>query len=314
MKVFTPFRLKTILLFLALSLLLSSGVHAETLNRIVAVVNNDAITSFELEQRLEALPKDQREAAAGPLLERMVEELLLKQRADELGITVSDEEIDAAVSDIQVQNRLTLEQLEKALQEQGQTLASYRENLRSEILRYKLLGREVKAKADVTTQELRNYFEEHEDDYRQPPSVRLGVLNIALPEEISAEGRNMLRAKSEKLQEQMQKSDDFTELLDKVTNDPDVDGSDMGSFAEAELSPLFVDAVHDLPVGGVSEVLEVPGGFALLKVLGRTSGQTRPFEEVRDEIEKIVREKKTQELFEAWKKGLRAEALIDIRL
>ena len=72
---------------------------------------------------------------------------------------------------------LTLEQLEKALQEQGQTLASYRENLRSEILRYKLLGREVKAKADVTTQELRNYFEEHEDDYRQPTSVRLGVLS-----------------------------------------------------------------------------------------------------------------------------------------
>jgi len=306
--------MKTVLLTLLCCLVLSSITSAETLNRIVAIVNSDAITSYELEKRLETVPKEQRDTAAGPLLERMVEELLLKQRAEEIGVTVSDEEVDAAVSDVQVQNRLTLEQLEQALQEQGQTLTSYRENLRGEILRYKLLGREVKEKADVTTQELRNYFEAHSDDYRMPATVHLGVLNVALPKEISDQGRALLQSKSEKLQEQLRESDDFSGLLEQVSQDPDVDGSDLGAFAEAELSPLFVDAVRDLPVAGVSQVLEVPGALTLLKVLERSSGGVRPFEEVRDEIEKIVRETKTQELFEAWKKGLRDEALIDIRL
>ncbi|PLY02728.1 MAG: hypothetical protein C0624_07880 [Desulfuromonas sp.] len=314
MKLSNLISTKIILPALLLGLQLGSWAHAETLNRIVAVVNDDVITSYELKQRLETVPQEQRDEAVGPLLEGMVEELLLKQRAKDLGISVSDEEIDAAVSDIQVQNRLTLEQLEQALQGQGQTLAGYRETLRSEILRYKLLGREVKAKADVTTQELRNYYEDHSTDYRLPPMVHLGVLNVALPAEVSVEGRKLLQGKCETLQEQLRKSDDFTALLDKVSQDPDVNGSDLGHFTEAELSPLFVEAINGLPVAGVSDVLEVTGGFALLKVLERSEGSMRPFEEVRDEIEKIVRENKTQELFEAWKKGLRAEALIDIRL
>ncbi len=290
------------------------AVRAETLNRIVAVVNDEIITAYELDQRLASVPAEQRTEAAPLLLERMVEERLLQQRAEEIGVAVSDEEIDAAISDIQVQNRLTLEQLEEALQGQGQTLASYRESLRSEILRYKLLGREVQAKADVTTQELRNYYEEHPETYRLAPTVTLGVVNIAVPEKTSSAGEELLKAKADRAREQLQEKGEFAARLKRLNEDPDVSGSELGAFAEAELSPLFADAVRDLPVGGVSEVLEVPGGFALLTVLARAEGGFRPFEEVRGEIEELVRARKTEELFDAWKKGLREEALVDIRL
>jgi len=287
---------------------------AETLNRIVAVVNDEIITAYELDQRLATLPEAQRKDAAAPLLERMVEERLLQQRAKEIGVAVSEGEIDAAISDIQVQNRLTLEQLEEALKQQGQTLKSYRESLRSDILRYKLLGREVQAKADVTTQELRNYYEEHRKEYRLPPTVTLGVVNVAVPEKTSAAGRELLRGKAERAREQLQEQGDFAASLKRLAEDPDVAGSELGAFAEAELSTLFADAVRELTVGGVSEVLEVPGGYALLTVLARAEGSFRPFDEVRGEIEETVRARKTEELFDAWKKGLREEALVDIRL
>ena len=295
-------------------LVMTTPVCAETLNRIVAIVNDDAITSYQLDERLTGTPDEQRSEMAPVLLERMVEELLLEQRAKELGIGVSEEEIDSAVSDVQVQNRLTLEQLEQALAAQGQTLASYRSNLRSEILRYKLLGREVRAKADVTTQELRNYFEENSDNYRLPPSVQLGVLNVSVPEDASEEGERLLRAKAQAVREQLGENDDFEALVAEVGADPDIVGSDLGTFAEPELSTLFAEAIRGLPQGGVSEILEIPTGLAVLKVLERTPGGVRDFEEVRREIEEIVRERKTQELFEAWKKGLRDEAHIDIRL
>jgi len=310
----TIMTLKRILMAASLGLLLATPSFAETLNRIVAVVNDDAITTYQLAQRLETLPPDQRESARESMLERMVEELLLEQRAEEVGVGVTDEEIDAAISDIQVQNRLTLEQLEQALQGQGQTLASYRDTLRGEILRYKLLGREVQAKADVTTQEIRNYLEEHADEYRLPPRVRLGVVNVALPENVSDEGRRMLQAKAGKVLEKLDEDEPFENILEEVGKDPDVNGSDLGMFAEQELSPLFSEAIQDLPIGGLSGILEVPGGFALLKVLDRLPGSTRPLEEVRSEIEAIVREQKTQALFEEWQKELRKEATIDIRL
>jgi len=299
---------------LALAVLTSGHARAEVLNRVVAVVNDDMITSYQLQQRLATLPEEQRKESASAVLERMVEELLLQQRAKEIGVDVSDEEIDAAISDIQVQNRLTLELLEQALQGQGLTLAAYRENLRSEILRYKLLGREVKAKADVTTQELRNYYEEHRNDYLLPPTVSLGVVNVNVPKELSSEGVQLLRAKAEKVRVQMDESVIFDELLGQLGKDPDLDGSALGAIAEDELSPLFATAVRDVPVGGVSDILETPAGLALLKVLDRSKGGARPFDEVRAEIEAVVQERKTEELFDAWKKGLRKEAQIDIRL
>jgi len=303
-----------VLIVLALSALPVGHARAEVLNRVVAVVNDDMITSYQLEQRLAALPEGKRDESAKAVLEGMVEELLLQQRAKEIGVDVSDAEIDAAISDIQVQNRLTLEQLEQALQGQGLTLAAYRENLRSEILRYKLLGREVKAKADVTTQELRNYYEEHREDYLLPPTVSLGVINVNVPAEASSEGVQLLHAKAEKVRGQLEESVNFEELLDQVKKDPDLDGSALGAIAEKELSPQFADAVRNLPVGGVSDILQTPAGLALLKVLDRSEARARPFDEVRDEIETVVKERKTEELFDAWKKGLRKEAQIDIRL
>ena len=74
---------------------------------------------------------------------------------------------------MQKQNKLTREQLVQALQFEGMAFDEYRENLRKQILRFKLLGREVQSKVEVTNQEIRDYFRQHIDDYREAPFVRI---------------------------------------------------------------------------------------------------------------------------------------------
>ena len=82
--------------------------------------------------------------------------------------------------DVQRQNKLNAQQLEEALRQQGMSLTEYQENIRSQILRFKLLAREVQSKIEVSTQEIRDYFREHIDDYRLAPSIRLSVISFPL--------------------------------------------------------------------------------------------------------------------------------------
>jgi len=161
-------------LLLALLLLWTSTASATTLIKTVAMVNNDAVTSYQLEKKLviamaaETSPRQLSQQEYSDLrlkiLNDMIEDLLVEQRIQELGLSVSDQELDSAIEDVQRQNKLTSEQLKTALQAQGMSFADYRLNLRKEILRYKLIARDVRSKVEVTNAEIRDYFNAHEAD------------------------------------------------------------------------------------------------------------------------------------------------------
>ncbi len=310
------------------ALLLSMGstqAGGETINRIAAVVNDDVITTHELDNAVaviraelprkgEGMTTAERRELDRRVLENLIEELLLRQRGAQLGLSVSDEEVESALKDVQRQNQVTRPQLEEALKSQGIPFDRYREDLRSQILRYKVLGREVQGKTEVTSHEIRDFFREHIDDYREPPFVRLSRITFRLPQRASQAQTREVRIKAEGALERLRAGEDFYTVLLGFAADKGVDGGDMGSFAEGELSPLFDRGIRDLPEGGVSELLEGGDGFTLLRVEERNPGRIRQFDAVKDEIRKTLLEKKSKERFEEWKKELREKAFIDIRL
>src|SRR5665647_822803 len=130
-------------LLLSFCLLLPFNAPALELNRIVAVINNDAVTSLQLDKALATGTGTPAIDERRQILERLIEESLIRQRAEEVGLTVSDDEVEAAVQDVLRQNRLSKEQLDVALAQQGITPDDYRQSLRRQILRFKLVGREV---------------------------------------------------------------------------------------------------------------------------------------------------------------------------
>ncbi len=296
---------------------------AQTVNRIVAVVNTDIITQYQIEQELE---KRQMGAEAQALmapeqlselrqraLNSLIEETLVQQRVKELGLEVSQEEIEAAIGDVLLQNQLTREELIEALSLQGMEFDAYQEKLREQILRFKLLGREVKSKVDVTQQELLDYFREHIEDYRQKPMVHLARITFPLPERPSGEEVEAVRARAREAQERVRGGEDFLALLADYSGDGRAQGGDMGRFAEEELTAAFAEAVKGLTTGEVSEPVETPEAFHLFKVLERDTGSVRQFDAVKDEIAKTLTEQKTDGAFKSWAEGLRKSARIDIR-
>jgi len=301
-----------------------SVTGAETISRIAAVVNDDIITTHQLElkvaERLAAetggqtLSATEMDSLRRALLSELIEETLISQRIDELGLKVADDELEAAIQDVQKQNKLTRDQLIEALQLEGMTLEAYRENLRKQILRFKLLGREVQSKIEVTNQEIRDYFRIHIDDFREPAYIRLSRLSFPLPVKASADQREAVRAKAEEALNRLRQGEDFYSVMLASTADQSAEGGDLGTFKEGELTATFERAVQGLNEGEVSELIESADGYHILMVEERSPGKIRQFDAVQDEIRKSIADQKTEARFKEWSQDLRKNAYIDIRL
>lgn len=282
--------------------------HSEVISRIAAVVNDEIITTRQLQERLQEQPAEMG-ITQEQMLQTMITDILIEQRAAQLGVDVAEQDIDRAVQDVEQQNDVTPEQLQQALEAQGMSMSQYREQLKSQILRFKLTSIEVKSKADVTSREVREYYTEHLDDYQLPARIRLS--RISLP--LGPEG-NATYAQAEAMRKGLVAGRSVEEIVAEQPTTLQVDGGDMGYFKPGELSPMFNEALAGLKAGEVTNILQSADVLHILRVEESTAGRVAAFEEVKDEISAKLQRDKMEEKYEAWRKELRESAYIEIRL
>ena len=310
---------------LALLLLLVIGlntVSAAVVSRIAAVVNRDIITTYQLDQKLqEQLAK--RDTQPSPaqlgalrqeLLSRMIEETLVQQRVKELRLTVSEDEIETALLDVQQKNQLTREELEDAVTLQGMDFQAYRDNLSQQILRYKLIGEEVRRQVDVPEREIVEYYRAHLDDYRLAPEINLGAMTFPVPAKASAQERQKIMSIARDALERLRNNEDFDQVADSYNPTYGATGFDMGSVAYADLNPEFTAAIDGVADGGFSEPVETNGTVYLFWVKQRVPGSLRQFDDVKFDIYQTILDQKTDARIKEWTKSLKTKAFIDIRL
>ncbi len=293
-----------------LCLLFPLQAAALELNRVVAVINNDAITSIQLDKAL---------AAAAPgtpaiderrqVLERLIEESLMQQRAAEIGLTVSDDEVEAAVQDVLRQNRLSKEQLDVALTQQGITPDDYRQSLRRQILRFKLVGREVQGLIEVSNREIQDYYAANSAAFSEVPSIELQHISFPL----TGQDLKVQEERGKAALTALRSGTDFASVLATAVQ-AGADGGEMGTLELEDLTPAFAAAVKDLPVGGSSELIASEQALHILVVTGRAPGRVRALDEVREEIRSKLAEQKRSTAAKDWLDALKKRAHIEVRL
>jgi peptidyl-prolyl cis-trans isomerase SurA len=310
---------------IALLLLCSIGLNsasAEVVSRIAAVVNKDIITTHQLDQALqEQLAKRERQpspaqmgALRQELLSRMIEETLVQQRIDALGLRVSDDEVETALLDVQKQNQLTREELENAVQVQGLEFDAYRENLRKQILRYKLISEEVRSQVDVPEQEVVEYYRAHLEDYRLAPEVQLSALTFPVSEKASdQERRHILKIAGEALS-RLRQNEELIQVVAGYNETYGVTGGELGRFVYGELFPEFIEAINGVEAGSFTEPVETFNAIQILRVDGRFPGGLRQFDAVKYEIHQMILDQKTDARIKEWTRALKVKSFIDIRL
>lgn len=308
---------------LAALLLFGASASARVLNEIAAIVNEEAITTYDLDRAVDERISPAEQESLGPvamdsrrreILQGLVEESLMRQRAAELGLAVSDAEVEEAIRDVEKQNNLTREQLRQALSAQGMGFEEYRENLREQIQSFKLLGREVQSRLEVTNQEIRDYFREHIDEFRGNPFIRLSHITFPVAPGASKAELDRRYALAQEAVSRLQLGEDFARVLASYAESGQAGGGDLGAFGQGELSPAFERAVAGLQQGQVSDVVSTPEGYHVLFMIERSDGNIRHFDTVKEEISrKVIESKKTQGVKD-WMEELKAKAFIEIKI
>ncbi len=310
---------------IALLLFCSIGLNsaaAEVVSRIAAVVNKDIITTYQLDQKLrEQLAKQERQpspvqmgALRQELLSRMIEETLVQQRITALKLCVSEDEIETALLDVQKKNQLTREELEDAVLVQGMEIDVYRENLRKQILRYKLIGEEVRSQVDVPEREVVEYYRAHLDDYRLAPEIQLSAVTFPVSEKASGQERQRIREIADEVLDRLGQNEDLTQVVASYNETYGVTGGALGRFAYGQLVPEFVEAVNGVEIGGLSKPVETSNAIQILRVDDRFPGGLRQFDAVKYEIHQMILDQKTDSRIKEWTRALKVKSFIDIRL
>jgi peptidyl-prolyl cis-trans isomerase SurA len=248
---------------------------------IVAVVNSEPITNNEVRSRMarfeqqlaqqgQALPP--RTEFARQVLERLISEKAQLQLARELGIKVEEATVDLAEQNVARQNQLEVAELRRRLAADGLTLDRFREELRNQLLITRLRERELESRVKVSDLDVDQYLRELEagkDSMAQ--EINLAHILVAVPENANDAQIANLRAKAQRAQARARAGEDFATLVREFSDAPGAatNGGLVGLRSAERYPPLFVQAVQNLPEGGVTEVIRSGAGFHVIKLVER---------------------------------------------
>ena len=293
---------------------------AEIVERVIAAVNGDIITLSEFEARQVAAVQ---QAGVSPdqiplflrrnnarLLQEAVDELLVLQRGDQIGIRLPDGYIDEVVENIKKENNITSEaQFQEQLEREGMTLDDLKRSVERSIIRRQVLGSELRTPS-VTEAEGRVWYEERiEAEYTRPATARLQEIVVPAdsPDLAGRVGEVLARARA---------GEDFGALARELSAAPTASaGGELGTLVFGEMNPEIERIAASLPPGGISEPRQTPdGSIQILRVAEKTEASVVPFEEVKQDVMRRLAMERQAAEYDTWIASLRENAVVDYRV
>lgn len=254
----------------------------QPLDRIVAVVNKDAIMQSQLEDRVAQVsqqmasrnvPVPDKEDLRRQVLDRMIVEQIQLQMADRANVSIDDTQLNAAVREIAENNDMSLDEFADSLEKDGMSLAAVREQVRREMLLRQVQQSQVASRVNVTDREVDRYLEQQGESSNT--AYHLAHILVSLPESPTSEQVAQAQAEARDLYRRLQGGADFQQL---ATADSDggqaLSGGDLGWRRGDQLPTIFADVVPQLADGEVSEPVRSPSGFHLVKRIETRGGQS----------------------------------------
>jgi len=245
-----------------------------SLDRIVAVVEEDVILQSELDTAITAIVKQYaanpgqlppKDVLARQVLDRLVLMKLQVQRANDQNIHVSDQDIDQAAGNIAQQNKMSLDQLRAAVEQDGTGYAAFRQQLSDQIIAQKLHESVVRDQVTVTDAEVNNLLA---SPTYKAGEIHLAHIQISTPADASASDIAAAQTKADEAMKAIKGGMDFNAAAIRYSDAPDaLDGGDLGWRRLDEIPPQFADTVGALKAGETTAALKGPTGFHILKLM-----------------------------------------------
>lgn len=310
----------------AILALIPALAAAEVVEAIIARVGDRIITRSQYLNRLRAEYAEiertadpasagaRKEAARKGLLNEMLAEVLIKDRADRLGLTISPAELQDATKRLKAQYGIeTDEAFNESLEKSGLTRVEMEARLRDTLLTNKVFSRELRSRDELSDRELRERYEREKEEYRLPERARVREIVLVAPDPADLAARDQLKLHAMEAYERAKRGDDFLHLVKEYSQSPTREtGGDLGEVARGELLPPLDSGVFASDAGAVVGPIETRFGYHILRVDQRIPSQLPSFDAVKERLRREASEETFQRDYQAYIDRLRKEAFVEI--
>lgn len=268
----------------------SLPLHAQSgriqlVDRVVAVVNDEVITRYELnEQKRAVLAQLKRQGVAPPpeaeldaqVLERFINEKVQLQYAKEYGIRADDEVVNASLQRIAAENKMSMQQFAAALRNDGVTIEKFRDELKNEIIINRVRDREIESRVVVTDSEIDNYLALAKAQGANQAEYQLAHILVLVPEQATPDQVETRRKRAEEALRQLKTGTPFGQIAAVFSDSNDAaQGGSLGWRQADRLPALYSDAASKLQSGQISEVLRSANGFHIVRLIDKRQGEQK---------------------------------------
>jgi peptidyl-prolyl cis-trans isomerase SurA len=295
--------------FAAASFAVPAPAPQEVIEEVVAIVNNDIITLSQVrtafdqaiaQLRAENLPQEdfnkQYALIKGQLLDSMITELLILQKAKEMDLNVS-EQLKANLDKIKKDNNFTSdEDLRRAVESQGIPYEYWLKQYEETLLKQGVIFTEIDRSIVLDEAEIVQYYKKHPEEFTVPTEYTLRAVYLAS----GTRGAEALAALRKEIDDKVTAGAAFEDVAAEMSDPPvkDLKG-DLGTVKQGDLDPTLEQAVAKLKDGEISPWVEAKNGWYLIKLEKKVASFIKPFDEAKPQVQDKLfgekREKKSEE-------------------
>lgn len=305
---------KIFLLCFILFLAFSFHLSAKCINRVVAVVNGQVITLYDLNRKLDnerlisnkasQLSLEEDQELKREILKSMINEILLEQEADRLQIKVSDVEVENRIKQLQERQGLSDQKFRKIIANYDMSFDEYREKIRDEIKKNRLIQSMVKQKVLVTDEDIREYYQNQRGKFHQSKKVNLSLIFM--------KDKNKLQSVQRKIE---QGDLSFKQAARKFSQGPGSEqGGELGLMSWKDLNHKWKKELKTLQPGQMTEIFSIQNGYGILLFDSVQKEKQLSVKNVSKEIREKIYSQKLQKRFHDYIQQLRSKAVVEVRL
>jgi peptidyl-prolyl cis-trans isomerase C len=290
---------------------------------VIARVNGETISKTDFEHAVKnfetrtgaPVPAERRNEVFRGILDQLIGYKLLTQEAAARKLAVSDADVETSVSQIRGQFP-NEEAFKKAIADQGMTIDKVKEQTRADLLITKVLQAEIEPKIAVGDKEVGDFYAKNQDKFAEGEAVHAAHILVRVPENADAKAKAAPRDKAAAILKRVKSGDpaDFAKIATETSEDPGSapNGGDLGFFAKGQMVPAFEAAAFALKPGAISDLVETPFGFHIIKVIEKRAPRTAALDTVKAQIKEFLVQQQRQERAQAFVEQLKGRGKVEI--
>lgn len=314
-----------LLFFSAMFFMTASKAKAtdQSLDQIVAIVNEDVITRSELNQTLAIVKMQMAQAhIAAPAkavlqkqaLDQLINKKLQLQIAKQAGIQVTNADLDKAIQSVAQQNQVSVSMLYSRLKQEGMSISDYRDEMRDQLVLQKLQQQEVISKITITPDEINNFIHSNVWQHNEAKEYHIEDILIPFSATPSTEEITAAKMRAKDILAKLHQGKNFRAAAQAESSDTHaLEGGDLGWRKLPEIPSAFADRIIRMQANDIAGPIQTSNGFHIIRLAGvRKLAASQPAPN-RKQVESLLMQRKFEEGVQNWVSKLRSQAYIEIK-